>query len=96
MMAVELGRCQHCGGVDIVHYGRTTTASHVFAVRTITARGGMVIREYTYQGHSPEGKRQIVKRSLNGSVLRDSAWVLPIGPTAVLQGLKKRRRPSST
>jgi transposase-like protein len=44
----------------------------------------------TYQGHLPEIKEQIIDMALNGSGIRDTARVLKISPTTVINELKKR------
>jgi transposase-like protein len=43
-----------------------------------------------YKGRCPEIKEQIVAMALNGSGIRDTARVLKISPTTVLNELKKR------
>src|SRR5499427_5424221 len=48
--------------------------------------------EYTYAGQSLEVKQQIVDMALNASGIRDTARVLHVSPTTVLNELKKRNR----
>jgi transposase-like protein len=43
-----------------------------------------------YKGHLPEIKQQIMDMSLKGSGIRDTARVLKISPTTVMNELKKR------
>ena len=43
-----------------------------------------------YKGRSPEIKQQVIEMSLNGSGVRDTARVLGISPTTVLNELKKK------
>jgi hypothetical protein len=43
-----------------------------------------------YKGRAPAIKEQIVDMSLNGSGIRDTARVLQISPTTVINALKKR------
>jgi transposase-like protein len=47
-----------------------------------------------YKGRSPEIKQQVIDLSLSGSGVRDTARVVGISPTTVLQELKKKRQPS--
>ena len=47
------------------------------------------IREYSYQGYLPDVKRQISDMAINGSGIRDTACVLGISPTTVIEELKK-------
>ena len=48
------------------------------------------IREYTQLGRLPEIKERIIEMSLNGSGIRDTARVLKISPTTVIEEIKKR------
>ena len=43
-----------------------------------------------YKGRAPAIKEQIVDMSLNGSGIRDTARVLKISPTTVINALKKK------
>jgi transposase-like protein len=47
---------------------------------------------YSYQGRLPKVKQQIVEMALNGSGIRDTARVLKISPSTVIEELKKRAR----
>jgi transposase-like protein len=49
----------------------------------------------TYQGHLPEIKEQIIDMALNGSGIRDTARVLKISPTTVINELKKKSQRSA-
>jgi hypothetical protein len=46
-----------------------------------------------YKGRAPAIKEQIVDMSLNGSGIRDTARVLKISPTTVINTLKKKSLP---
>jgi transposase-like protein len=46
--------------------------------------------DYTYIGQLPEVKQQIVDMAMNASGIRDTARVLHISPTTVINELKKR------
>lgn len=48
------------------------------------------LRQYTQLGRLPEVKEQIIDMSLNGSGVRDTARVLKISPTTVIEEIKKR------
>jgi insertion element IS1 protein InsB len=45
---------------------------------------------YIYQGRLPEIKEQMVDMAMNGSGIRDTARVLHISPTTVIETLKKK------
>src|SRR4030095_13791199 len=47
-------------------------------------------RDLFYKGRTPAIKEQIVDMSLNGSGIRDTARVLKISPTTVINTLKKK------
>jgi insertion element IS1 protein InsB len=44
---------------------------------------------YVYRGYLPEVKQQIADMALNDSGIRDTARVLKISPTTVIETLKK-------
>jgi transposase-like protein len=46
---------------------------------------------YSHAGHSSEVKQQIVDMAMNASGIRDTARVLHVSPTTVINELKKRR-----
>ncbi|WP_190513988.1 IS1-like element transposase [Oscillatoria sp. FACHB-1407] len=48
--------------------------------------------QYTYQGCLPDVKQKISDMAVNGSGIRDTARVLHISPTTVIEELKKRTR----
>ena len=58
-------------------------------------RGRTFLLEYTYAGQSPAIKQQIVDMALNASGIRDTACVLHVSPTTVLNELKKKNLTSS-
>ncbi len=47
------------------------------------------VRDYTYRGYLPAIKQQITDMAVNGSGIRDTARVLKISPTTVIEELKK-------
>ena len=49
-----------------------------------------VILNYTYQGYLPEVKEKITDMAMNGSGIRDTARVLKISPSTVINELKKK------
>ena len=48
------------------------------------------ILNYSYQGHLPEVKQQIIEMALNSSGIRDTARILKISPSTVIKELKKK------
>jgi transposase-like protein len=49
-----------------------------------------VIGVYTYRAYLPEVRQQITDMAMNGSGVRDTARVLQISPTTVIEQLKKK------
>ena len=56
----------------------------------LEARGRTFLLDYSYAGQSPAVKQQIVDMAMNASGIRDTARVLNISPTTVINELKKR------
>ena len=56
----------------------------------LEGRGRTFLLEYSYAGQSPEVKQQIVDMAMNASGIRDTARVLHVSPTTVINELKKR------
>ena len=54
-------------------------------------RGRTFLLDYTYVGQSPAVKHQIVDMAMNASGIRDTARVLHVSPTTVINELKKRK-----
>jgi transposase-like protein len=52
-----------------------------------------LLLEYSYAGHAPAVKQQIVDMALNASGIRDTARVLHVSATTVINALKKRPLP---
>ena len=52
-------------------------------------RGRTFLLAYSYAGQSPEVKQQIVTTALNASCIRDTASVLHVNFTTVINKLKK-------
>ena len=48
------------------------------------------VTDYSYAGQSPAVKEQIIDMSMNASGIRDTARVLKISPTTVINELKKK------
>lgn len=88
-MALEAVLCPRCGNSNVVKHGRTAEGKQRYRCRHETCPRSTFIREYAYRGYLPEVKRQIVDMAMNGSGIRDTARVLHISPTTVIEELKK-------
>lgn len=88
-MVLEPVLCPECGSNDIVRHGRSSAGKPRYKCRNQDCQRSTFIRSYTYRGYLPEVKQQIVEMALNGSGIRDTARVLNISPTTVIESLKK-------
>jgi insertion element IS1 protein InsB len=69
--------------------------NNAISVRTPTVLSYSFQLDLFYKGRTPAIKEQIVDMSLNGSGIRDTARVLKISPTTVINTLKKKSLYSS-
>ena len=86
-------RCPHCGSDQIVKRGKTKNAKQRYLCQQQDCPVKTFILDYDYNGCLPEVKQQIIEMALNGSGIRDTARVLEISPTTVINELKKRKPP---
>ena len=94
-MIIQVLHCPNCQGTDIVRHGKTRQGKQRYRCREDSCKGRTFILDYTYAGYSPEVKQQIVDMAMNASGIRDTARVLHISPTTVINELKKRNLRSS-
>jgi insertion element IS1 protein InsB len=83
-MAFEPIHCPTCHGVDVVKYGKTADGKQRFRCQSVPCECTTFLRAYSDQGLLPEVKPKIVARSLNGRGIRDSARVLHMSPSTVM------------
>jgi transposase-like protein len=92
-MIIQVLHCPHCQGTDIVRHGKSSEGKQRYRCRECReGRGRTFLLDYTYVGQSPEVKRQIVDMAMNASGIRDTARVLHVSPTTVINEIKKRTR----
>ena len=90
-MITQVLHCPYCQGIDIVKHGMSPEGKQRYRCRACLAGCGRTfLLEYTYAGQSPEVKQQIVEMAMNASGIRDTARVLHVSPTTVINALKKR------
>lgn len=89
-MILEPVLCPDCSSDDIVRHGRSSAGKARYKCRNQECQRSTFIRNYTYRGYLPEVKGQMTEMALNGSGIRDTARVLKISPTTVIESLKKR------
>jgi transposase-like protein len=91
-MIIQVFHCPYCQETDIVKHGLSSEGKQRYRCRACReGRGRTFLLEYTYAGQSPAVKQQIVDMALNASGIRDTARVLHVSPTTVINELKKRR-----
>jgi transposase-like protein len=91
-MIIQVLHCPYCQGSDIVRHGLSPEGKQRYRCRTcLEGRGRTFLLEYSYAGQSPTVKQQIVDMAMNASGIRDTARVLHVSPTTVINELKKTR-----
>ncbi len=95
-MIIHVLHCPHCQGTDIVRHGKSPEGKQRYRCRECReGRGRTFLLDYAYAGQSPEVKQQIVDMAMNASGVRDTARVLHVSPTTVINELKKRNLSST-
>src|SRR5215471_2199462 len=90
-MIIQVLHCPYCQGIDIVRHGLSPEGKQRFRCRTcLEGRGRTFLLDYSYAGQSPAVKQQIVDMAMNASGIRDTARVLHVSPTTVINELKVR------
>src|SRR5215468_9556875 len=88
-MIMQILHCPYCQGTDIIRYGKTRQGKQRFCCQETVCAGRTFLVDYSYVGHSAAIKQQIVDMAMNASGIRDTARVLHVSPTTVINELKK-------
>jgi insertion element IS1 protein InsB len=83
--------CPACNTFDVVKHGKFQEGKQRYKCRNLQGSRSTFIRHYSYRGYLPEVKQQIADMAVNGSGIRDTARVLKISLTTVIEALKKSR-----
>ncbi len=94
-MILQVLHCPNCQGTDIVRHGKTRQGKQRYRCREQRCAGRTFLLDYSYPGHSPEVKQQIVEMALNASGIRDTARVLHVSTNTVMTELKKKNLTST-
>jgi len=95
-MITQVLHCPYCQGIDIVRHGKSPEGKQRYRCRQCREGSGRTfLLDYAYTGQSPEVKQQIVDMAMNASGIRDTARVLHVSPTTVINELKKKSRSCS-
>ncbi|OKH22686.1 transposase [Chroogloeocystis siderophila 5.2 s.c.1] len=89
-MVLEPVLCPACESDNVVKHGRAETGKQRYKCRTRECNRSTFMRDDVYRGYLPDVKQQIADMAVNGSGIRDTARVLKISPTTVIEALKKR------
>jgi transposase-like protein len=82
--------CPHCQSDQVIKGGKTKAGHQRYKCQNTACPHYSFQRDLVYKGRTPAIKEQIVDMSLNGSGIRDTARVLKISPTTVINTLKKK------
>ena len=82
--------CPYCQNDHIIKGGKTETGKQRYRCQSTDCPRCSFVLDPAYKGCMPEIKQQVIDMSLNGSGIRDTARVLKISPTTVINELKKK------
>ena len=88
-MILEPLCCPDCNATNVVKHGRSAEGKQRYRCRNAECSRASFILDYSYRGYLPQVKQQIADMAVNGSGIRDTARVLQISPTTVIEELKK-------
>lgn len=87
-MVLEPICCLNCHTTNVVKMVKVLKVSSAIAAATPSVIAPLYILNYSYRGLLPEVKQQIADMTVNGSGIRDTARVLQISLTTVIEELK--------
>ena len=87
--------CPRCNGSNVVKRGKTEQGKQRYLCLDGECLKKTFILDYSYNGSLPAVKSQIIDMAVNGSGIRDTARVLQISPTTVINELKNKNRASN-
>ena len=82
--------CPDCQGVDVVRYGKQRRGEQRYRCHNTDCPRHIFLLHYRNQGRLPTVKQQRVDMALNGSGIRDTARVVRVSPTTVMNTLQKK------
>jgi transposase-like protein len=89
-MVLEPIHCPKCDGIEVIKHGTTPGGKQRYFCQDSECSRRTFILQYSYLGYLPQVKQQISDMAVNGSGIRDTARVLQISPTTVIEELKKK------
>ncbi len=94
-MIMQVLHCPHCQGTDLIRHGKTRQGKQRDRCQEHSCNGRTFLLDSTYAGHAAGVKQQIIAMAMNASGMRDTARVLHVSPTTVINALKKKSRSCS-
>jgi insertion element IS1 protein InsB len=82
--------CPHCQSDQVIKGGQTKAGKQRYKCQNSHCPCYSFQLDLTYQGRSPEIKEHIIDMALNASGIRDTARVLKISTTTVINELKRK------
>jgi insertion element IS1 protein InsB len=82
--------CPHCHSDHVIKGGKTQAGQQRYKCQNTDCPHYSFQLDLLYKGRAPAIKEQIVDMRLNGSGIRDTARVLKISTTTVINALKKK------
>jgi transposase-like protein len=82
-------RCPHCQSDHVIKGGKTPAGTQRYKCQNAACPHYSFQLDLRYKGRVPAIKKRIIDLALNGSGIRDTARVLQISPTTVINELKK-------
>ena len=82
--------CPDCQCVDVVRYGKQRRGEQRYRCNNTDCPRHIFLLHYRNQGRLPTVKQQMVDMALNGSGIRDTARVLRVSPTTVINTLTRQ------
>ena len=89
-MILQVLHCPNCQGTNIIRHGTTRQGKQRYRCQETLCNGRTFLLDYTYAGHATGVKQQIVDMAMNASGIRDTARMLHVSPTTVINELKKK------
>ena len=89
-MAILDVRCPGCDGLNVTRHGKQPNGKQQYRCHSPKCGRNTFILNYRAFGRTPEAKVKIVDMVMNGSGIRDTARVMSVSPTTVIEVIKKK------
>jgi len=83
--------CPHCRSDDVVRHGKNKNGIQVYRCRNKECKKTRFQLEYKNKACYLDTDKKIVEMAINGSGVRDTAEVLEISTSTVIDRLKKKK-----